>query len=81
MNKNYPIPEPVEWVPSKRYLEFYDRRILEDNPQNDDLDTVRNNMYINVTKIIDKYNFQVSGPSFFMVDTKIREEGKTLYLY
>jgi len=71
-----PIPEPVEWVPSKRYLEFYDRRILEDNPQNDDLDTVRNNMYINVTKIIDKYNFQVSGPSFFMVDTKIREEGK-----
>jgi DNA-binding transcriptional MerR regulator len=71
-----PIAAPVEWIPPTRYLEFYDRRILEDNPQNDDLNQVRNNMFINVNKIIDKYHFLVAGPSFFMVETKIREEGK-----
>lgn len=71
-----PIVEPVEWIPPMRYLEFFDRRILEDNPQNDDLNQVRNNMFINVNKIIEKYHFQVAGPSFFMVETKIREEGK-----
>lgn len=74
--QHLPIGEPVEWIPSRRYLEFYDRRILEDNPQNDDLNAVRNNMYINVNKIIEKYQLKVTGPSFFMVETKIREEGK-----
>ncbi|BCN29203.1 MerR family transcriptional regulator [Anaeromicropila herbilytica] len=70
-----PISEPVEWIPPMRYLEFYDRRILEDNPQNDDLNQVRNNMFINVNKVIEKYNLHVAGPSFFIVETKIREEG------
>jgi DNA-binding transcriptional MerR regulator len=71
-----PIPEPVEWIPPMRYLEFYDRRVLEDNPQNEDLNQVRNNMFINVNKIIDQYHLDVAGPSFFIVETKIREEGK-----
>jgi DNA-binding transcriptional MerR regulator len=71
-----PITEPVEWIPPMRYLEFYDRRVLEDNPQNDDLNQVRNNMFINVNNIIEKYQLHVAGASFFMVETKIREEGK-----
>jgi DNA-binding transcriptional MerR regulator len=75
-SQNLPVDEPVEWIPSKRYLEFYDRRVLEDHPLNDNLNAVRNNMYINVNKVIEKYQFHVSGPSFFMVETKIKEEGK-----
>ena len=70
-----PLTAPVEHVPAGRYLEFFDKRMLPDDQDNDDHEAVRQGMFCNVQKILNRHNFRVCGPSFFIVQTKIRENG------
>lgn len=70
-----PLDAPVEYIPAGRYLEYFDKRLLPDDQNNDDYQLVRNGMFRNVQKILDKYGFKVIGPSYFIVQTKLRENG------
>jgi len=75
-----PLDHPVELIPETRCLEFYDRRLLPDDQDNDDLEQVRIGMFVNVQKVIDRHRFEVTGPSCFLVQTKMRE-GSSRYTY
>lgn len=70
-----PLGQPVEHIPAGRYLEFFDKRLLPDNQDNDNHESVRRGMFCNVQKILDRHSFEVCGPSYFIVQTKIRENG------
>ena len=70
-----PLDPPVEYIPAARCLEYFDKRLLPDDQDNDDHEAVRRGMFINVRKILDKHNFKPAGPSYFIVQTKIRENG------
>lgn len=69
------IGAPVEVLPGGRYLEYFDKRLLPDDQDNDNFESVRDTMFINVKRIIEAHNFTVTGPSYFLVQTKLREEG------
>ena len=69
------LDAPVEHIPGGRYLEFFDKRLLPDDQNNDDHEGVRRGMFSNVQRILNKHNFEVVGPSFFIVQTKMRENG------
>ncbi len=70
------ISKPVEYIPAARYLEYFDRRPIPPDQDNDDHESVRRIMFSNVQKVIDRYNFKVTGPSFFIVQTKLHENGQ-----
>ena len=70
-----PLNAPVEYIPAARYLEYFDRRLLADDQNYDCLDEVRRSMFTNVQQVIDRYQLRVTGPSYFMVQAKLREEG------
>lgn len=69
------LDAPVEYIPAGRYLEYFDKRLLPDNQNNDDHAEVRQIMFSNVQRVIDSHNFEVTGPGFFIVQTKLREDG------
>ena len=70
------LKDPVEHIPAGRYLEYFDRRAIPYDQNNDDHEEVRNNMFANVNKILEQHNFKLTGPSFFIVQTKLFEDGQ-----
>ena len=70
-----PLTDAAEFVPASRYLEYLDRRELKEDCFHDSPEEIRDTMFVHVKDILNQYQFSVTGPSYFFVRAKIREDG------
>ena len=79
--QSLPMDDIVEFIPKQRSLRVLDRRPLPH--QEDDMpeeQIMRNQMFINIRRITENHNFNIVGPSYFTIQSKVRE-GEYRYSY
>ena len=70
-----PINDKVEAIPVKKYLTVFDRRLVPPRSDNNYPQKLKRTMFYHTENVLQKYPFHVIGPSFFIVRSKITENG------
>lgn len=76
-----PLDEAVQYIPRQRMFCCLDRRPLPDQENDMPNDREMNaQMFSNLNRLLEKHHFQVTGPSYFSIQSKVRE-GEFRYSY